>query len=196
MAEAARLTYMIPTLGRTTLTRVVDQIREQMLPTDELIVIADGAIDAARAMMEERLADNVRYFEHGPTNNWGSEQLDFGTEHATGDFLCYIGDDDEMLPGAMEAVRAGVEGKVQPHCFAMYHSGRVLANTLAACNVSGQQIVVPNVPGRIPRWAEDRSQLSDYVFIQKVANEWSDVGVRMHDDLICRLHAQNFGRVF
>lgn len=182
-----KLTYMIPTIGRTTLAAAVDSILGQMTDEDELFVIGDGEQGHARQVMRDpfRQRLNVFYLEFGPTNHYGSEQLDYATQLARGDFLCYLGDDDRLLPGAIETIRSAVAGaEIYPHIFSMHTIdkdgiGVVRGGSIEPSRVSGQQIVVPNDKRRLPKYrnAIDGGP-NDYVFIRDCIAAFA--GYRMH----------------
>lgn len=190
------LAYLVPTIGRSTLARTVDGIRMQLSDGDQLFVIGDGPLDRARLCMQERQARNVFYLEHGPTKNWGASQIDYASQLARADYLCYLGDDDEIETQAMTLMRSALRlHPDRPHIFAMWHTDRILKGSSEMGQVSGQQIVVPNDP-KVPRYSEKPrfGQAYDHHFIERVVKVWD--GVVFSDHVIARLHQQSQGAMF
>lgn len=192
-----RLTYMIPTIGRTTLSVAVDSIIDQLTDEDELFVIGDGPQELAREVMRTRPAMNVFYLEWGPTNHYGSEQLDYATQLARGDFLCYVGDDDQVPFGAMDLIRTAVIGaEIYPHIFSMYApEQKIRGGSIEPSNVSGQQIVAPNDKRRLPKYRNTiDGGANDYVFIRDCITAFA--GYRMHGEVIVDGSRAGYGRYF
>jgi len=167
---------------------------------DQLIVVGDGERSVARKIMAARPGWNVFYLETPFAGDFGSTPIDYGTQIARGDFICYLGDDDEIADGAMRAIREQVVAEpVGPHLFAMIHeNGRVLRRDLRESAVSGQQLVVPNDAKRLPRYASDKpgEKVNDYRFLMAVQAAWPEAGIRCHDAIIARLDKMNQGRIF
>lgn len=192
------LSYIIPTIGRTTLARAVDGILDELQPCDQLFVVGDGPLPQARETMAARQRQNVFYLEHGPTHNWGTEQIDYATRLARGDYLCYLGDDDEIEPGAMLRIRLAVSNSnLMPHIFAMWHTDRILKRGIKHCECSGQQFVIPNVPSRLAPYSHPENQhtASDAAFLARSIKLWGGQ-YEFHDEVIARLERQNEGRFF
>ena len=190
------LGIFIPTIGRSTLKRAVESIYPQLGDTDELTVIGDGPQPSAQEYIDDIHDPRIIYLEHGPTNHWGGEQLDFGCSRSIRGFFAFCGDDDFMPEGALESIRRKIsQHPPMPHIFAMMHSGKVLSRSIGAGSVCGQQIVVPNVPDRLAKWADDVGSTSDWVYITSTLKNWESVGVSFHDDVICILEQMSFGKV-
>jgi glycosyltransferase involved in cell wall biosynthesis len=147
------LSIIIPTRGRKTLERTLRSIAGQLQPGDELLVLCDATGDSG---------DSARMS---------------AMERARGTHLAFMDDDDVYAPGALEKMRR----------FARDHPGRVgifkmehpVGTThwrggepvLRYANVSTQNFLVPNVPGRLGRWTDRPPRPSggaydgDYAFI-------------------------------
>lgn len=187
------LAYIIPTIGRSTLGRAVDGIIRELWDADQLFVVADGPRDQARQIMHPRWRPNVYYLEIPHRGDWGSSAIDYATRLAKADYLCYLGDDDEIEPGALAAMRAVLSEFQEPRpvLFAMRHEGgRILSGTVKQCDVSGQQIVVPNDKTRLPRYAEGPAP-NDHGFILRVEQAFG--GLIFRPQVIARLEKMNQG---
>ncbi len=128
---AVRLSIIVATSGRDTLSRTIESITEQMLPDDELIVKRDA------------------------TGDWGATPRQRAMKQATGTHLLFIDDDDVYLPGAFTKIREGV--KQHPSSPLIFQIelpwGRLFkAQVLESGNVSTAMFCVPNVPTRLGAW--------------------------------------------
>lgn len=194
----ARLSLICPTIGRSTLTRMIDSVLPQMQEGDELVIVGDGPQTNLNAAGMNAMP-GVRYVETPTkTGDFGCTPCDYGIEIATGDFVFFIGDDDICPEGAFEAIHKGVEvGPPVPHIFSMMHTGRRLGNTVHVCQVSGQQVVVPRDMTKMPRMSDVEPGMiavSDWVFIDKVHKAWGMHTV-FHPEIIAILYNQNNGRM-
>lgn len=194
------ISLICPTIGRTTIGYMVATVLPQLKEKDELIIVADGPIRGVTDEFIRDLASDIpqiiyRKLPHR-VGDFGCTPCDVGIRIASGDAVFFIGDDDYLEPDAFEHIRAAVEANPDvPHLFAMMHTGRVLKRSLAACTVSGQQIVVPRDMSRMPTMADCPAELitlSDHVFIEKVDAAWEHRTI-MHDEIICTLPQQNHG---
>src|ERR1019366_6528599 len=132
-----KLSIIVPTQGRASLTQTLASITAQMLPGDELIVVRDDSGD------------------------WGHTSRNKAMRQATGNYLLFMDDDDRYVDGAFAVVRAALaEHPDQPHLFAMHRhhhepkEDAVLPRTqdVTVGNVSTQMIVVPNDHGKLGTW--------------------------------------------
>lgn len=115
-----KLSIIIPTIGRQSLGRTINSIRAALHDfEDEIIVVGDGPQLVARGIMS--LPDwRFHYFEHGPTNQYGNAQRDFGVEKATGDFVWFVDDDDTISPESLTFIHAALNHNPEiPHIFRM-----------------------------------------------------------------------------
>ncbi len=138
-----RLSIIVASAGRPSLSQTLESIGPQLRPGDELLVdINDDA-------------------------PWGHAARNRMMHRAEGDFLLFMDDDDAYLPRALATVR--VQAAAAPdrvHIFRMrYATGTVLwQQPLVECgNVSTQMVCVPNRPGLLGRWG-DRYE-GDFDFI-------------------------------
>ena len=197
------LSLIIPTIRRSTLTRVVQDALEQMQKGDELIIVVDPVND--NEVVWETTLDALRgpgvgiwtYKLSQPAGDFGCTACDTGIDKALGDYVFFIGDDDRIPPGALDAIREGVKkAPDMPHLFAMRHTGRILSNSLVCGEVSGQQIVVPRDMAKMPKMTAfhpGELMVSDWRFIQNVEKAWGKIV--MHDSLIAVLPRMNQGRM-
>lgn len=141
----ARLSIVIPTIGRKGLLHVLERAKPDLGPGDEILVVGDGARPRARAMAEG-FHPQVRYLEYGPTRCWGHPQRNFAMLLATGTHLYSIDDDDEPVNGFVQILRkAADEEPSKILVFRIHHREMILPleNSLWEGNVSTQCFLVP-----------------------------------------------------
>lgn len=88
-----------------TLPRAVESVVSQLAPTRELIVIDDGSTDATPEVLAELTRRHPHAFRAVRKKNGGlSSVRNRGIQEARGAFLVFLDADDELLPGALEAL--------------------------------------------------------------------------------------------
>lgn len=188
-----KLTIIVPTFGRSTLWRVIADIKEQVQPGDQMIVAWDGP---APAGMEDALKDFGVELTTLPerVGDFGCTPNDRATKKARGHAIWYLGDDDHYPPGSLDTVRAAVAKQPDVvHIFSMMHTGRKLGRSVKMCEVSSQQAVVPNRPD-LPLWRDypiGGVMVSDFHWIDRCIGL---VGrYQFHDEVICIMEQQHYG---
>lgn len=197
-----RLSVVMPTIGRTTLLAAVRSVVDQMLPTDELIVVGDGPQPRARDILAKIDHAGLLYMETWPTHHTGAEQLDQAMAAATGRYILNLGDDDVMPDGALEQVRSSLHeyevqhGQQRVHVYAAWlkHWRDVLSRSIVYGQVTGQQVVIPR-EGPRAKYADDPSGSSDHTFLTRTLALREEHPV-YHDILICTMERHGQGKVF
>src|SRR5437762_8994151 len=170
MAQA-NLTLITPTIGRSTLKRICTELQSQMSPTDQYIVVGDGPRPSAQALIESLADSRFVYAETAPTGHWGSEQCDHAITLATGDYLLFLGDDDEVLPNALESVRSIVSlTDPHPYLFGIVYCNVPMSRQLAPCACSGQQFVPPNNRTHLASYSSNGGETNDWHFMTNTIN--------------------------
>ncbi len=194
-----KLSLIIPTIGRSTLTRAIESAINQLHEEDEIIVIGDGGeVIPGRLQCEPYLNRKLVYAELPQiVGDYGCSGCDLGISIAKGTHCFFLGDDDLSAEGAFDIIHEGLKDRPElPHLFAMIHCGRRLGNILQACMVSGQQIVVPRNLEKLPKMASEdvhyHMATSDWHFIMRVNAAFGTTV--FHDGIIAILEQQNNGR--
>ena len=91
--------------GATTLQRALDSIVEQTCDGVEIVVMDGGSTDGTQAILE-RNAEHIGYWESKPDRGvyhaWNK-----GLDHATGDWISFLGSDDRFHdPGVLARIAA------------------------------------------------------------------------------------------
>jgi glycosyltransferase involved in cell wall biosynthesis len=97
-----RVTVIIPTYNRSELlVKAVSSVLDQSFGDFELLVIDDCSPDDTRSKIEGIGDSRVAYFRN-PENKGVSGSRNFGIERSRGEFIAFLDDDDEWLPGKLE----------------------------------------------------------------------------------------------
>jgi len=117
------VTFVIPTLGRTTLKRTLRSLQNQHNPNWQAIVVFDG-IKAAKSFSDSRIKA-IQISKKGQFNH-GAEVRNEGMEQVTTEWIAFVDDDDYLSPEYVD--RLLEEINLQPNLdvviFRMYHPNR------------------------------------------------------------------------
>ena len=105
------LSFCIPTCNRPEeLSWLLTTLLPQLTDDVELFIKDDSVDNKSEDLVKEMLLDsnvNFRYF-HGEKEGIDEANI-FIAEHARGKFVWWFGDDDELLPGALERVLSAIK---------------------------------------------------------------------------------------
>ena len=150
----ATFSVIVGTAGRKTLARTLRSITSQLEPGDELFVLRDDSGDAGDTPRNQTM------------------------HRAAGSHLLFMDDDDVYVPGAFAKMRRFAdENPGRIGIFRMeYTSGpkRWRVPELRNRNVSTQNFLVPNVPGKLGVWEHRGTVHGDYTFIEETARLQGD----------------------
>jgi len=90
------------------LRRALASVAAQLRVPDEVIVVNDGGSDTAEVSAEFAGALSIRSVRL-PTKLGRTQAAQAGLETATAEFVCYLDDDDELLPTHLSTLLAGLE---------------------------------------------------------------------------------------
>lgn len=122
---------IVATSGRTTLTRTLASLAQQLEHGDELLVIRNNQAP------------------------WGHATRDEAMKRANGSHLWFMDDDDISTPDALSEIRAAVSLRPDAvHIFRMQQDRLVLWQQPIARvgNVGTPMMVIPNQPGKVGGW--------------------------------------------
>lgn len=159
MTRDGCVSVIIPTYRRPhNIKRALTSVLRQSYADIDVIVVDDngrGTPDQAntRRVLEEYInADKIRYVVH-PLNNGANAARNTGLGCATGEFIAFLDDDDEWLPGRltaqlslMKSPRVGVvyspmivryddlelQYTTNPTCYGMIHQQQLIENYVGA----------------------------------------------------------------
>lgn len=159
---------IVPTIGRETLRATVDSIAPQLLPCDELLVVADGPTGYEKAVVYH--PDVV---QGEPSGDYGNKLRDYAMQVAKGKLLMFCDDDDTYTPDALATVRRRCDRqRTRLHIFRMQSARDGILwgeQHLNSCNVGTPMFVLPNNTARLGRWQNSGGPYSDHHFITQTA---------------------------
>lgn len=102
-SEMPLVTVVIPTHNRSKLLkRAITSVLAQDCKDFELIVVDDDSTDDTLQTIMSFASQKIRYIKHA-SNYHASISRNTGIEHAKGEYLAFLDDDDEWSPGKLSA---------------------------------------------------------------------------------------------
>ena len=158
------LTITIPTLGRPTLEATLRSIADQLTADDEVLIVADPAGEPGRAAeLAAEIVPAARLEVIAADDNYGHGQRNWALDHAAGDYIWALADDDVAAPSALEALRGAGGGW---HLFCVESRGelgdwrRPADRSIAFGNVDAECILAPRAAAA--RWGSRYEGDLDY----------------------------------
>lgn len=177
-----RLSFIVPTVGRPTLTPLIETLKKEIGPEDEVFVVGDGRCLFARFVSD--LGDpRFRYYEL-PGGRSGNPARDSAIALATGEFLMFVDDDDSYMPGAIKNIvrPALLLAPTRPHVFRV--AGLRLGAPPFEDTIPGATFIPPNDKQKLGVWDDTTgSDNSERRFIRSTLKFYPD-GPVLHDDAI------------
>ena len=100
------VSIIIPTRERAaTFVHCLRTVTDQTYASLEIIVSDNASTDVTQSIVAENADPRIRYVNPGKRLNM-SANWEFALSHARGDWIGFVGDDDGMLPGGVEAMLA------------------------------------------------------------------------------------------
>ena len=163
-----RLSFVVATTGRPSLSHMLNSIMEQpLVDGDEIIVVGNPVNNGVP----------IQYWKfHGPAmipvsmpvgGDWGHTERNEGMKYATGTHLVFGDDDDAFLPGAVTAIREALDFRPnRPHMFRMIDpNGAILwvDPVVRMGNHGTPQFVAPNDPEKLGQFGHRYEGDFDFV---------------------------------
>jgi hypothetical protein len=170
------LSIIVPTVGRPTLMRLLEEMEPDLGEHDEVLVIGDGPQPQAAWIVSTFVDPRIRYFDGPETHCFGNAQRQYGMTQATGSHLCFFDDDDHVLTGGLRILR--VLAGNRPTTFTLTRmldkNGLVLWHqpVVMQGNVSTQMILCPNVPTSLGQWGARYEGDYDFISSTLVLSRW------------------------
>src|ERR1700722_10248665 len=150
--ENILVTAVIPTRNRPALVkRAIASVRSQGYEPIDIVVVIDGPDDATRAALAATADDRLRVIALDKSVG-GSDARNTGVQNARSEWIAFLDDDDEWLPGKIEKQLALAAPATEPY--------PVISGQLIAKGPYGEFIWPRRFPG-------DGEPLSEYLFNRK-----------------------------
>jgi len=182
------LSIIVPTVGGGYLPVLFDSVRSQLQKQDEVIVVGDthsGPLEKMRELVEE---EGFCWLElNAGKHAWGHPQINYGIEHARGDYLVFNDDDDQFAGDALVNIRRAARSLSEPRPLMFrFRSGRNgllwSEQVIREGGVGGHEFVVPNIPERLGQWT-DRYE-GDFDFISSTLAKWPENSLVWREEII------------
>lgn len=206
-AKPSLVTVIIPTCRRPNLlARSISSVIAQDYPTLELLVVDDCVMEATRQVTESFGDLRIRYLPQ-PSNMGVAAARNRGMREARGDFIAFLDDDDEWLPGKLslqvsEFDRAGsstglvysgmevVDSAGNRRIVAARRKGNILKDMLVRNQLHGggsNVLIRSTVPHTVGYFDESLEAIEDYDYWVRICAAY-EVGcveaplIRYYDD--------------
>jgi glycosyltransferase involved in cell wall biosynthesis len=145
---------VIPTRGRAQLLRrAVCSALAQTLREIEVVVVIDGADPATSLVVEELALQDPRVRQITLSSSvGGSDARNRGVDAAAGEWIAFLDDDDEWLPGKLQAQLEAVKGSM---------AAVVIGTCKLVARTPGQDYVWPR------RMPADNEQIGEYLLARR-----------------------------
>lgn len=120
------ISVVIPTHNRADLLpRAIKSVQHQTWTDLEIIVVSDGSEDDTKAVVEALAKEDprIKFVEYFPARG-GNIARNTGIEHAVGEIVAFLDDDDEFVPEKLEQQMAVMES--DPEIGLVYTGVRVI----------------------------------------------------------------------
>ena len=98
------ISIVIPTHNRCDmLVRAINSVLSQKIDEEiEIIVVSDGSTDKTKEVVSNIKCPFIKFIEYFPSKN-GNYARNLGIKNSTGKYIAFLDDDDEWLPGKLDA---------------------------------------------------------------------------------------------
>lgn len=187
-----RFSIIVPTPDGGSLENLEESLRTQLRDGDEVLVVGDtheSELGQVREWVE--LQPHWRWLEHDAGRHaWGHPQINFGMQHAEGDYILFQDDDDVYYPDALLNIRRAVKHLDPPRPllfrFRAQRAGGMVFWTnrglVAQARIGGHCMVVPNCKEKLGSWT-DRYE-GDFDFIVETLRLWEPLEPVWRDEVI------------
>jgi glycosyltransferase involved in cell wall biosynthesis len=110
MTAPVTLSFLVPTYNPGPyLVAAIESIADQLIDGDEVIIQDGGSTDDSLSQLESRYGHEPWLSVKSEPDSGQSDALQRALDRCTNDYLMWLNADDIIYPGALAAVRAGLE---------------------------------------------------------------------------------------
>ena len=107
-----KLTIIVPVYNAEDyLSRCLDSILNQDMPSYEVILVDDGSTDSSALICDRYSATDSRFRTIHKPNGGVSSARNAGLNLAKGEYVMFVDSDDELAPGALTFMTSGLDGE-------------------------------------------------------------------------------------
>jgi len=146
MSTRPLISIVIPTRERVeTLRATLNTALAQKSERIEIVVADNASSDGTQAFVESVRDPRLRYVNSGSRVSM-SANWEIALTHASGDYLLIIGDDDALLPGAIDRLIRDIDGETEVYIWPKH---------IYVWPAAGRKAYVERMaPQTAPRWAD------------------------------------------
>lgn len=165
-----KFSIITPSLGRDSLVRCCESVDTQTHNDFEHIIVFDGITSETGICPKD---ERRHYLTSTATLAWGNHQRWFAWEHATGDFVIYL-DDDNFLADSESLARIASFLQAIPDTagFALFpimrHGSHFLMNPPGMCSTDTANLVIRR---NLARWPDISDREADGVMAERLKAE-------------------------
>lgn len=130
MTAPVTLSFLVPSYNPGPyLLAAIDSIADQLIDGDEVIIQDGGSKDGSVEDLESRYGDKPWLMVRSEPDSGQSDALQRALDRSTNDYVMWLNADDIIYPGALAAVRAGLQERPDLLCgrsTIFKNSGRVV----------------------------------------------------------------------
>jgi hypothetical protein len=150
MGRESVVTFIVPTVGRRSLSRTLDSI--ECWKGDEILLVGDPTLGLQSLPMIRRRHE-IRFIHCPRGNDWGHTERNYAAPFARCRYIAHIDDDDWYAPGTRALMADAIfRTPGRPIIFRMrFPNGITLwsEQEVRCGNVGTPMILIPNMPTRL-----------------------------------------------
>ena len=122
MADQVFFSIIIPTYNRKALLqKAIQSVQQQSEVNWEIIVVDDGSTDGTQEMIQAYSSEKISYFHQ--ENQERSAARNLGIRHASGQYICFLDDDDYFLEQHLTVLKERIQAEHFP--VAIFRTGMI-----------------------------------------------------------------------
>lgn len=187
MTARSSVSVIITTHNRAgILPRAIESVLPQLLPGDELFIVDDGSTDGTAAAIEPYL-DRLRFLTQ-PNQGPGAAR-NLGIESSSGDYVTFLDDDDQYLPGRLEVMRTVLDRFPETvYAFTSYRHERR--------DGGFNRSAITRWAPPLARWAEEEAERHRYADFAEPPEGYADFPVAVGNDYLLQMRVDFVGPPF
>ena len=187
MDARSSVSVIITTHNRAAiLPRAIESVLPQLRPGDELFVVDDGSTDGTAQAVEPYL-DRLRFLTQANQGPGAARNL--GIESSSGDYVTFLDDDDQYLPGRLEVMRTVLDRFPETvYAFTSYRHERR--------DGGFNRSAITRWAPQLAWWAEEEAERYRYSGFAELPEGYEDFQVAVGNDYLLQMRVDFVGPPF